>query len=180
MRISSDTPLVSPGSRLRKLLAQVQGRLDGEEGFTLVELTIVLLILGILLSIAVPSYLSFKDKASKTAAATEVAQAIRSVASYGADNFPGSVNDPDSTVTPNSTIDTGYEGLSLLALNLKYDASISTSPGAPYVINPVGFTGTASDFCLTATVGRWVAVKRGIDGAVSVGMTFTAGTCGVA
>jgi prepilin-type N-terminal cleavage/methylation domain-containing protein len=178
VRIPSDTTIVIPGSHLRRLVARIQRRLEGEEGFTLVELTIVLLIMGILLSIAVPSYLSFKDKASKTAATAEVAQAVRSVASYGADNFPGSVNDPDQAVDPSST-DTGYQGLSLQALNLKYDASISTNPGAPYVINPVGFTGTASDFCLTATVGRWVAVKRGIDGAVNVGMTFTAGTCGV-
>jgi type IV pilus assembly protein PilE len=177
VRITSDTTLVSPGNRLRELLAHVQRRLSGDEGFTLVELTIVLLILGILISIATPSYLSFKDRASKTAATTEIAQATRSVASYGADNFPGSPNDPDSTL---STADSGYDGLSLQALNLKYDASISTAVGAPYVINPFGFTGTATDFCITATVGRWVAVKRGIDGPISVGMNFTAGTCGVA
>jgi prepilin-type N-terminal cleavage/methylation domain-containing protein len=177
VRFSSDRPLVSPGNRLRELLAHVQRRLASDEGFTLVELTIVLLILGILISIAVPSYLSFKDRASKTAAMTEIAQATRSVASYGADNFPGSPNDPDPAL---STGDSGYDGLSLQALNLKYDASISTNVGAPYVINPFGFTGTATDFCITATVGRWVAVKRGIDGPITVGMNFTPGTCGVA
>jgi prepilin-type N-terminal cleavage/methylation domain-containing protein len=181
VRISSDTPLVSPGNRLRELQAQVQRRLSGDEGFTLVELTIVLLILGILISIAVPSYLTFKDRASKTAATTEIAQATRSVASYGADNFPGSPNDPDPLVPTTGLTDSGYDGLSLQALNLKYDASISTVLGAPYVINPFGFTASgSSDFCITATVGRWVAVKRGIDGPITVGMNFTAGTCGVA
>jgi prepilin-type N-terminal cleavage/methylation domain-containing protein len=178
VRNASDTTTMSPGKRLRELLAHVQRRLDGEEGFTLVELTIVLLILGILLSIAVPSYLSFKDRASKTAATTEIAQATRSVASYGADNFAGSPNDPDPAAV-NGTTDSGYDGLSLQALNLKYDASISTIAGAPYVINPFGFTGTSTDFCITATVGRWTAVKRGIDGPITVGMSFTAGTCGV-
>jgi prepilin-type N-terminal cleavage/methylation domain-containing protein len=51
------------------LVARLQRRLEGEEGFTLVELTIVMLIFGILLTIALPSYLSpFRDRANKTSA----------------------------------------------------------------------------------------------------------------
>ena len=77
MRFPSDTTIVSTGSRTRALVARIQRRLDGEEGFTLVELTIVLLILGILLTIAVPSYLSFKDRSYKTAAKADIAQTLR-------------------------------------------------------------------------------------------------------
>ena len=72
---------------------------QGEEGFTLVELTIVLLILGILLTIAVPSYLCFKDRADKTAAKADVAQAMRSVVSYGADNYPERRERPERGIT---------------------------------------------------------------------------------
>ena len=133
MRTPSDTTFVSPGSRLHEVIARIQRRLEGEEGFTLVELTIVLLIMGILLSIAVPSYLTFKDNASKTSAKADVAQALRSVASYGADNYPSSPNDPDPGV---STSDSGYAGMQLQFLQAKYDAALSLTAGAPYVVNP--------------------------------------------
>jgi type IV pilus assembly protein PilE len=177
VRFRSDRTTVSAGSRLRELVASIQRRLEAEEGFTLVELTIVLLIMGILMSVAVPSYLSFKDRAGKTAAKTDIAQAIRSVASYGADNFPSGVNDPNAAV---DTTDSGYSGITLALLNTKYDASISVAAGAPFVLNPVGFTSSPSDFCLTAAVGRWIAVQHGMDSPIEVGTLFTPGTCTVA
>jgi prepilin-type N-terminal cleavage/methylation domain-containing protein len=162
--------------RIREFVASARRRLESDDGFTLVELTIVLLILGILLTIAVPSYLTFKDNANKTAAKADVASAARSVISYGADNYPNSPNDPDAAA---STTDNGYTNINLTYLATKYDASIPTTPGAPFVINPAGFTASATDFCLTASVGRWIAVQHGPGTTVQVGTLFTPGTCTV-
>jgi prepilin-type N-terminal cleavage/methylation domain-containing protein len=160
--------------RFRPLVERIQRRLASEEGFSLIELMITLLTMGILMTVAIPTFLTFKDNASKGAAKQGVSQAIRAVQSYKADNFPSSRNDPDA-----STTDTGFLGISLPGL-AKYDASLVTTSGV--IINPNGWNGnfsSATDFCLTATSGRWVAVQHGADQPISVGTLFTPATCAV-
>ncbi len=57
-----------------------------EDGFTLIELLIVIVVLGVLLAIAVPSYLGFRGRAQDTSAQHALHQTLLAAAAYGTDN----------------------------------------------------------------------------------------------
>jgi prepilin-type N-terminal cleavage/methylation domain-containing protein len=119
-----------------------------ESGMTLMELLNVVVILGILLLIAVPSYLGLKDRTYKTAAKANLRSVIPEVIQYGIDNTPNSRDDPNSDPT-----DVGYSNISASALQTHYDPTLNT---AVYSV-----TGTANGYCVYTWVDAWTAAQAG-------------------
>ena len=121
-------------TKLNRRLAHDEG------GFTLIELLVVLVIIGILLAIAVPSYLGFKDRANKRAAQSNVREAIPSAEAYYSDN-------------------NSYANLSFASLQ-----AIDSGIDANLLVGNHSLGG----YCLSDTVGGKTAYVHGPGGKVSM------------
>ncbi len=116
-----------------KLLRKRMTRSETEGGFTLIELLVVIIIIGILLAIAIPSYLKFRDRANESAAKANVRASVPGLEAYYADNNT-------------------YVGMTLAGIQSSYDAGIK---------NITFGTLTATSYCVQSTVGQATFNKSG-------------------
>lgn len=111
----------------------VRRRSPDERGFTLIELLIGLIVIGVLVGVAVPSFLLMRGRAEDPAARANVRAALPSLEAYFADNAT-------------------YAGATYAVLHDSYDAGL-----APVTLHDLSDTG----YCVESTVGSTTYSKAG-------------------
>ncbi len=110
-----------------------------EDGLTLVELVVVLVVMAILLSVAVGFQISARERASDATAKANIRAAVPAIEAYRGDSGT-------------------YVGMTLAGLRTQY------SPGVQGIV--VVSTG-ANAYCVRATDGGRTWFKRGPDGPIT-------------
>lgn len=136
---------------------RIKSRLDGEEGFTLIELMVVVLNIGVLIAIALPTFLGARNRAQNRAAQVNLRNTVINARTAYTDNvsFSGATDtglavlDPSLKYVPAATqsaLGNNYSvSVSMGAINgvanQQFAAARMSATGTCYTVNDVLGTG---------------------------------------
>src|SRR5919199_4352883 len=127
------------------MINKLRVRAQSESGFPLVELLVVMLILGLLAAIAIPSFFNQRDKAKDADAKESVRTAQTAIETYATDH------------------DGSYTGATA-ALLRGIESTLNDTPGT-LTVTPSG-AGTGYTVSVASETGNVFSITRNTDGTV--------------
>jgi len=119
------------------MLTSLKARREQEEGFTLIELMVVVLIIAILLAIAIPTFLGARERANDRAAQSSLRNGLTAAKTLYTDsqNYQSATDtaleavEPSITFKPTGTVSTDFKIVSVnaSAVDAWFGAALSKS-----------------------------------------------------
>ncbi len=139
----------------------MQGRRrTGDEGFTLVELLVVVVIIGILVGIAIPVYLNYRKSANDKAAQSDVRNAVSTLEVCNSDGgYPTAISSAGAMTNCASQTLTVSSGTTLRYVTTP--ASATAGSVTSYTIYGTNSGGSDKVYCYNSTTGGSVKAATG-------------------
>ena len=102
---------------------------SNKEGFTLIELMIVIAIIGILAAIAIPNFIAYRDKAYCSAAESDVQSVMGAIADYFSDPANTSVSATSSGMPASGTDLSNGNTYTITSANGSYTVTVTDVSG---------------------------------------------------
>ncbi len=141
------------------MIGWIRNRLSRDEGFTLVELMVVVLVIAILIAIAIPTFLGARQRAQDRAAQSDLRNALTAAKVFYVDNEDYDATDDGTT-----------NDLEDIEPSLSLDSTITNADATV-----VGYTGSGQTIVMAkqSASGTWFCIAD--DAAAGGGTTFGSG-----